>query len=99
MPQIQKRKCSVSFGELISFLSIVLSILSYRNEEYSLAFANKIGTMEETIQKKIRRMLQKKRVTPSSRTTTLSFTPAASAARSNNWSGSSMGSCERRKVP
>ena len=37
MPQTQKRKCSVSFGELISFLSIfLLSGSSTISEAYSL---------------------------------------------------------------
>ena len=44
-------------------------------------------------------LVQKKRVMPSSRTTTLSFTPAAIASFSSSWSGSSMGSCDRRNVP
>jgi len=46
MPQTQKRKCEVSFGELISFLSM--------NEEYSPASSNSMqnvrskgGTLEK----------------------------------------------------
>ena len=94
MPQIQKRKCSVNFGELISFLSIT--------EEYSLASLNYMLNYIRTPEGTRRTTLagnQKKRVTPSSKTSTLSLTPAFSASRSSNWSGSSMGSCDRRKVP
>jgi hypothetical protein len=85
MPQTQNRKCSVSFGELISFLSIFLPGGS--------------STMGEAYSFWVGWRLQKKRVMPSSSTTTLSFTPAFSASRSSNWRGSSMGSCDRRNVP
>src|SRR6266852_2760830 len=45
------------------------------------------------------RKCQKILVTPSLKTSTRSLTPAAVASSSSNCKGSSMGSCDRQKVP